>query len=65
MGQLRSSGAPRFGTASQGGLIEMIQRNAKSMPGPDAYYPSPTFAQELQMRRYRKSLVAGDVAPSR
>ena len=46
-------------------LIESIQRDARTRPGPDAYHPQPTFAQELQMRRYRKAIVAGDVAPSR
>eukprot|EP00966_Prymnesium_polylepis_P169998 3929805-Prymnesium_polylepis.1 len=64
-GQLRSAGAPKFGTGPQGGLIEAIQRDARTRPGPDAYHPSPTFKQELQMRRYRKAIVAGDVAPSR
>lgn len=64
-GQLRSVGAPKFGTGPQGGLIEAIQKSAATRPGPDAYHPSPTFAQEQQMRRYRKAIVEGDVAPTR
>ena len=62
-GQLRSAGAPKFGTGPQGGLIEAIQKDARTRPGPDAYHPTPTFAQQLQMRRYRKAVVAGDVVP--
>ncbi|KAL1522979.1 hypothetical protein AB1Y20_017942 [Prymnesium parvum] len=62
-GQLRRHGVSRFGTTPQAGLLEAIQKEAGCTPGPDAYHPSPTFEEELEMRRYKKAIIEGDSVP--
>lgn len=61
---LRAKGSPRFGPKERGGgmsMIEAIQEQAKHLPGPGAYHPSLTFAQELEQQRYlRKVVKSGD-----
>ena len=41
-------------------MIEHVMENAKHLPGPAAYHPTLTFAQELaQQRELRKFLYNG------
>jgi len=59
---LRSKGSPRFSKAGGNSLIEAIQVEARKKPGPDAYFPQATFAQELEMQRYKRDVIAGLIA---
>ena len=34
-------------------------------PGPGAYHPTPTFAEELETQRYLRSVVRGATSPTR
>ena len=52
--QLRSS-SPRF-ERGRLSLIEAIQVEARKTPGPAAYRPTPTFAEELAARREMKRM---------
>lgn len=54
---MRSKGSPRFSNAGGLSLIEAIQVEARKTPGPAAYHPTPTFAEELQMQRSMRKMV--------
>jgi len=62
--QLRSTGAPRFGK-NESSLIASIQVEARTKPGPGAYHPTPTFAEELAMQRYLRARVKGSPRSAR
>ena len=59
-GSLRSRGSPRFSGASQKTLIETIIAESQTKPGPGTYHQTPTFGQELEMRRYKKAVIKGE-----
>ena len=63
--ELRSVGSPRFSNAAPLTMIEAIQMDARTRPGPDAYHPTPTFAEELKRKRYLRAMVHGDTPTSR
>ena len=50
-------GSPRFSSAGGLSLIEAIQVEARKTPGPAAYHPTPTFAEELATRREMKRMI--------
>lgn len=57
--QMRSKGSPRFSKAGGNSMIEAIMEAEKKKPGPDAYFPTPTFANEQQMRQYKRDVIKG------
>ena len=58
--QLRAKGSPRFSKAGGLSLIETIQAESRTKPGPGTYHPTPTFAEELAKRRYMKTYLNGE-----
>lgn len=51
---MRSKGSPRFGKGSAMSMIEAIQAESRKKPGPGAHFKQPTFAEELEQRRYMR-----------
>lgn len=62
--ELRSVGSPRFSSAGGLSLIETIQVEARTKPGPGTYNPTLTFDQEKQKRKFVRDFVKGDMAAS-
>lgn len=61
-GGLRSRGSPRFSGASGASLIETIIMDAQTKPGPGTYHQTPTFEEELKMRRYQRAVIKGEIS---
>ena len=61
-GGLRSRGSPRFSGASGASLIETIIMESQTKPGPGTYHQTPTFEQELKMRRFQKAVIKGTIS---
>ena len=62
---LRSRGSPRLPPHNKervGGLslIEQVQRDARTRPGPGAYHVTPTFQQELAQQKFMRSVMRGE-----
>ena len=52
---MRSKGSPRFGKGSPMSMIEQIQAEERKKPGPGAHWKTPTFAEELEQRKYMRA----------
>ena len=48
----------RFAAAGGLSLIEAIQVEARTKPGPGTYHPTPTFAEELETQEQERAFTA-------
>ena len=46
-------------------LLSLCALQQQTKPGPGAYHPTPTFAEELETQRYLRSVARGATSPTR
>lgn len=58
--ELRARGSPRFSKGGGMSLVDAIQVEARTKPGPGTYHQTSTFEEEQATRKYMRSIIRGD-----